>query len=259
MEENYCVYKHTSPSYKIYIGITNNIDRRWGRDGKDYKPKNGRNQNLPFWNAIQKYGWGNFKHEVLADNLTKEKAEQYERALIKQYDCRNRNIGYNVAEGGNGGRIYIDHPKSMLGKKQTAHQKASQREWASNHENNCMTNGNVVWGETHEHPRGMLGKHQSEKHKLAMENFRGENNPTSVSIYLVYPNGSIKNYGSISELQRDIGFCFNLVKRLLETGEEYQIKVRNQHTAKNEKYVGIKIFYKDNTEITIGTKDPIAS
>lgn len=64
---NYCVYKHTSPSGKVYIGQTsiNPLDR-W-QNGKGYKKQ-------AFYNAIKKYGWENIKHEILYDNLTKEEA-----------------------------------------------------------------------------------------------------------------------------------------------------------------------------------------
>lgn len=34
----YKVYKHTTPSKKVYIGITNQKpERRWGKNGRGYK------------------------------------------------------------------------------------------------------------------------------------------------------------------------------------------------------------------------------
>ena len=55
--------KHTSPKGKSYIGITKNTNKRFGTNGNGYK-------NQPkFWNAIQKYGWENFTHEIIEDNL----------------------------------------------------------------------------------------------------------------------------------------------------------------------------------------------
>ena len=70
----YCVYKHTSPNGKVYIGITSqNPIARW-RNGKGYS------NNTHFKNAIDKYGWDNFKHEILHSELSKEEAEQNKKA-----------------------------------------------------------------------------------------------------------------------------------------------------------------------------------
>lgn len=58
--KNFIVYKHTTPSQKIYIGITSmSTSKRWGHKGYGY-----RNQPY-FYRAILKYGWDNIKHEVL--------------------------------------------------------------------------------------------------------------------------------------------------------------------------------------------------
>ena len=91
----YCVYKHTSPNGKVYIGITgNNPLRRWN-SGSGYR------NNPHFYSAIQKYGWDNFKHEILFDNLSKNEAEDKEIELIASYHSNNSNYGYNRDNGGN--------------------------------------------------------------------------------------------------------------------------------------------------------------
>ena len=93
---NYKVYKHTSPSGKHYIGVTmQNPQVRWRKDGSGYK------DNVYFWNAIQKYGWDNIEHNILFENLTKEEAEQKEIELIAFYKSNQRDYGYNIANGGN--------------------------------------------------------------------------------------------------------------------------------------------------------------
>ena len=51
-------------------------------------------------NAIIKYGWDNFKKEVLYDNLTKKDADNLEIKLIKEY--KDKGNCYNIADGGNG-------------------------------------------------------------------------------------------------------------------------------------------------------------
>lgn len=95
---NWIVYKHISPSGKVYIGITGNTPaQRWIR-GKGY----GR-QSI-FYNTIQKYGWDNIEHKVLVSNLTKEQAEDVEIQLISYY--KSIGISYNVTDGGEGTNGY---------------------------------------------------------------------------------------------------------------------------------------------------------
>lgn len=94
-ENGYIVYKHTSPSNKVYIGITHlKPEHRWGKDGNGYK------NNEHFTNAIKKYGWDNFEHEILFDGLTKEEAEQKEIKLIAYYKSNQSKFGYNRDNGG---------------------------------------------------------------------------------------------------------------------------------------------------------------
>lgn len=94
-EKKWCVYIHTSPSNKAYIGITGRKpEERWGKNGYHYK------NNKYFWRAIQKHGWCNFKHEIFADNLTKEQACFIEIKLIALFETQNPKYGYNIASGG---------------------------------------------------------------------------------------------------------------------------------------------------------------
>lgn len=95
--ESYYVYKHTNKKNgKIYIGITKQKpENRWGNNGINYSNK------CPyFWNAIEKYGWDNFFHEVVASGLTKEEACELEIRLIAENKTQDRNFGYNILEGG---------------------------------------------------------------------------------------------------------------------------------------------------------------
>lgn len=92
---NYTVYKHTSPSGKSYIGITNrDPEKRWGTDGIYYKGSK------LFYNAICKYGWNNIKHEILFTGLSESEAKQKEIELISHYKAFN--ISYNLTNGGDG-------------------------------------------------------------------------------------------------------------------------------------------------------------
>ena len=101
-ERKYCVYKHTSPSQKVYIGITKqSASGRW-KNGLGY-------QSSPhFWNAIQKYGWDSFLHEVLSVGLSAEEACEEERRLIAEYMATDRRFGYNEKDGGQKGSSLND-------------------------------------------------------------------------------------------------------------------------------------------------------
>ena len=99
-EDLYCVYKHTSPNNKVYIGITRTSpERRWC-NGYGYY------HNEYFYKAIKKYGWDNFTHEILFDGLTKECACQIERDLILAYKSNDPMYGYNLTDGGEAGTHY---------------------------------------------------------------------------------------------------------------------------------------------------------
>lgn len=91
----YFVYKHTSPSGKVYIGVTRQVpEKRW-QNGLGYRKQK------RFYRAIQKYGWENIAHEVVADNLSGEEADELEKQLIHEYKSSDKRFGYNIELGGN--------------------------------------------------------------------------------------------------------------------------------------------------------------
>lgn len=101
------VYMHTVPKDitgyeydKYYIGITcNSPQRRWQGKGNGYR-------NQVFYRAIQKYGWDNIQHEILAENLSKDDAQSMEVMLIWLYKANDRSHGYNCTIGGEGASGY---------------------------------------------------------------------------------------------------------------------------------------------------------
>ena len=98
----YCVYLHTNKiNGKKYFGITClKPEKRWN-SGKGYSIKQPR-----FHNAIQKYGWNNFTHEILFEGLTKDQAMELEIKLIKEHNTTNVAFGYNNTIGGEGHTFY---------------------------------------------------------------------------------------------------------------------------------------------------------
>lgn len=96
MNSNYIVYVHKNKiNNKLYIGITSqSLVQRSGICGNKYR------KCTYFYNAIQKYGWDNFEHIVLIENLTKEVACICETYLINKYNTTNEYYGYNLRYGG---------------------------------------------------------------------------------------------------------------------------------------------------------------
>lgn len=146
-EKNYIVYRHTSPSGKVYIGITSKKpEYRWS-NGNGYKdsPK--------FYNAIKKYGWNNFKHEILYSGLNEISAKMIEEDLIYYY--KSLNISYNITDGGDGTKGVIMSEESRLKMSNAKKGKPSNRK------------GFHLSEETKEKLRqANLGKHHSEETRL---------------------------------------------------------------------------------------------
>lgn len=92
----YTVYQHKNKiNGKMYFGITSRTpSERWEKNGSYYKIT------PHFYSAIQKYGWDNFEHNILYQNLAKEEACEIEKSLIKKYKTQDRKFGYNILEGG---------------------------------------------------------------------------------------------------------------------------------------------------------------
>ena len=120
------IYKHTlliGPHKGwSYIGQTCNrwVNERW-RNGNGYR------RNAFFYNEIKKYGWENFDHQIIEDNITSlEKANEreiywigYYHTWVEDENCK----GFNLDSGGSktGGKHSEETKKkisnSLLGHK----------------------------------------------------------------------------------------------------------------------------------------------
>jgi hypothetical protein len=94
MNHNYCVYRHTSPSGKAYVGITRQ------RPGERWQGGLGYRHNEYFFRAILKYGWENFTHEILHSGLDRETACAIESEIIRAEMYNDKRYGYNITDGG---------------------------------------------------------------------------------------------------------------------------------------------------------------
>lgn len=92
----YSIYKHTNRlDGKCYIGQTKceDLTRRWS-GGSGYKECH------HFYNAILKYGWKSFAHEILETGLTEQQANDREQFYIALYRSDDPQYGYNIRKGG---------------------------------------------------------------------------------------------------------------------------------------------------------------
>ena len=89
------VYCHVNKiNGKRYVGITSYpVSVRWN-NGNGYK------HNAHFTNAIKKYGWENFEHNILAVNVSESEAKELEKKYISEYKSNNSLFGYNKSSGG---------------------------------------------------------------------------------------------------------------------------------------------------------------
>lgn len=89
---------------KIYIGQSIDIKRRYAQHQRSGQPdkyanKNERDSNTPIHLAMQKYGIENFTLSIL-EQCSKDQLDEKEKYWIKKYNSCNKQIGYNISEGG---------------------------------------------------------------------------------------------------------------------------------------------------------------
>ena len=85
------IYRYISPSGKSYVGKTIYTQKeRAGKDGSRYV------ECPAFYNAIKKYGWENFKYEVI-ENCPNENLKEKEAYYIQFFNSLIPN-GYNICD-----------------------------------------------------------------------------------------------------------------------------------------------------------------
>ena len=136
-DKEFCVYCHTNKiNNKRYVGITcRDPMRRWGVNGTGYR------QNIHFYNAIQKYGWENFKHEILYQGLTLEEATFIEVRLIAEYKSNIPDFGYNSTTGGETNQEYSDETRAKMSV--AAKNRIVTEEWRRHISESCK--GKTPW------------------------------------------------------------------------------------------------------------------
>lgn len=167
------IYKITSPSKKVYIGQSTNLERRF----KDYEKNRSISQRRIYY-SIQKYGFDKHKIEVI-HQCKPDELDNLEIYYIQLYNSFNSKHGLNLRSGGNGGYLSeetkqkISEARIALNIKYDDAYKAAMSLKLSG-ENNPMfgMSGELSpnWGKKH---KNITIKKMIENHA----NFKGQNNP----------------------------------------------------------------------------------
>lgn len=221
-KRTYKIYAHINKiNQKIYIGQTccKYINSRW-RGGEGYK------QSPYFYNAIKKYGWNNFDHIILFDNITDyEIADAIEQELIKKYKTAQSQYGYNLSSGGSFGRTLSEETKqkmrmSKLGERNPNYNKKFSPEMlyklSCGHKNIKQTPEWIAKRTCSGEKNGMYGKHLSDETKKKIsDKTKGGKNASAKKCYL------FSNYTSLKEFE-----CLTYAYNYTTKGNSYCRKHR---------------------------------
>lgn len=186
--DHYFVYRHTFPNGKVYIGITGKKrpEDRW-HGGRGYK------NNRRLFNAIQKYGWDNIVHEVVAAGLSREEAEREEIRLIAEFKSASPEHGYNLAAGGksNSGFRHREETKKRISASLCGSEFSKERR------EHLSEAQKKLW----EDPQ-----HRKRMRDLHVGKMSGKNHPMSKAVIQMTLDGeTIGEYSSMGEAERMTG------------------------------------------------------
>ena len=109
---------------KIYVGQTwlDTVQERMGREGKLYI-------NSPYlYSAIQKHGYENFEYTILHETKDQVEADEMEANFINSLNSKDHDIGYNIKDGGRGGKHSEESKKKI-----SEAQKGEKSYWYGKH------------------------------------------------------------------------------------------------------------------------------
>lgn len=195
IEAVWTVYMHKNKlNGKMYIGITSRPPEiRWGNNGSQYTFA----KNPCFHNAIKKYGWDNFEHIILFENLTEEEAKKTEQKLILEYHTcvyDDNKMGYNMTFGGEGalGRIPNETTRHKMSESHKGesnafygkhHSEETKQKLSKDRKGKGVGENNPFYGKSHsEETKQKLSKYASTRIRDKNPNYgnhtlAGENHP----------------------------------------------------------------------------------
>lgn len=183
-ERRWCIYMHKTPSGKIYIGQTVNVEERWRPSAYD--------QCIKFHNSIKKYGWDKIEHKILFSNLSFLDANMIEQDLIFYY--KKLKISLNITDGGQGskGRKQSEYSKQLISQKNKG--KPGWNKGIPMREESKLK---LI--------KSITGRKLTEEHKLKIKNNWHGGKPAKAILQIDSSGNIINRFASISEAERFFG------------------------------------------------------
>lgn len=196
----YVVYKAVNQiNGYIYIGITNNFKQRL-REHKSCANSDSYRYQSRFYNAIRKYGFENFKFEIIETVEDRKTLEEREIYWISYYNSTDKKVGYNITPGGTGGKTHDVSGKNnpMYGKRYTEEEKKKIGEYSKGRKRTEETKRKIS--------EALKGKERSEEHRRHLsESNKGHLPPNTkaITVINIYTN-EIITFASEAQMEREL-------------------------------------------------------
>lgn len=221
-------------NHKVYIGQSRNIVSRFKRGHLLSNVGEG----TLLKNAIHKYGYENFTAEVILETYD---FDYWEKFFIMMYHSNDRDFGYNMTDGGEGGPTFLGrhHTEEAKQKKRDAMNRFySSKIWTDEERDRC---------------RYWKGKHHTEEYKIKQsESHKGMNKGPKSEEHKRKISETLK--GSIpgnKGMKMDEEFC----RKQVELKRALYDSPKGEHTKQLLREANMGLYYWNNGEIEIHAKE----
>lgn len=213
------IYKATNKiNGKVYIGQT--IQTLKARKSKHKSCVKNKKFTWHFYNSIRRYGWDNFKWQIIDTAKTINELNKKEEYWIKQYKATNERYGYNKFKGGNNMKM----PQSVKNKISKANKgRVFTEEWIKNMSESRKGRVHSI-GWRLEMSLRMQGRVFTEEHKKRMADAeRGEKNHQAklTEKDVIEIKTRIKNGETNPSIAKDFPVSHKMIS-LIRTGKSWR-------------------------------------
>ncbi len=185
-EQRYVVYKTVNKlNGKIYVGLRRlDLEKGYLGSGKLIS------------SAVDKYGITAFDREILCVCVSRNDADDKEKTYINSLSANDRNIGYNIAKGGNGGDTFTHNPNKEKIRTQ------------------CSLNSKKL------HADGILGIFSEESKFKMSKSAKARSKPNRTKIYqLTSPVGTkFISDGALKKFCSENKLSYNTIRKYINKG-----------------------------------------